>query len=121
MEPHRAFIEAWLSRRAGSATLAQQALSVVWSRALRGVSELTLLSLARAARDAAARAHPLLSDVRVEPGGFDTSALRDVPGREASAALGALLVELLALVELISGEILAPTLQAELMRLGRRS
>ena len=45
------------------------------------------------------------------------------PSRHLLAALGGLLVEILALVESISGAILAPALEAELLRVagGRRT
>jgi hypothetical protein len=55
--------------------------------------------------------------VRVTPRGFELGAGVDTP--DLLAALRALLIELLALVEDTSGAILAPALEAELLRVGR--
>lgn len=119
---HRAFVESWLSRRARGAELsglAQQALQAVWSRSRRALAALSLQALGRAARDAAARDLPLLADVAVGPEGFALGALLQAPPAELRAALGALLIELIGVVEAATGDILAPALQAELLRVGR--
>src|SRR5207244_1806613 len=94
-----------------------------WKRAQRSLSDLSLQALARCALETASLEHALLADVHVGPRGFDLGALTEAPRVELLAALGALLVELLALVEETSGAILAPALEAELLRVGgaRRS
>ena len=116
---NRAFVEGWLSRRARGADLRQlgeEALAAVWARSRRGLAGLCLEALGRAARDAAARELPVLSDVNVGPGGFS---LAGVAPDELRAALGGLLVEVLCVIEAATGDILAPALQAELLRVGR--
>jgi hypothetical protein len=117
----RAFVENWLRRRAGVRSahkLAQETLAALWKRAQRSVSELSLQALARCALESASLEHSLLADVTVGPRGFDLAALTDAPRADLLAALGALLVEVLALVEETSGAILAPALEAELLRVG---
>jgi hypothetical protein len=117
----RAFVESWLGRRAGARSaykLAEDALAALWTRAQRSVSELSLQALARAALEAASLEHTLLADVRVGPHGFEIGALADAPAADLFAALGALLAELLGLFEETSGAILAPALEAELLRVG---
>ena len=117
-----AFVENWLRRRAGARSaqkLAEDALAALWKRAQRSVSDLSLQALARCALETASLEHAMLADVRVGPRGFDLGALTDAPRAELLAALGALLVELLALVHETSGAILAPALEAELLRVGR--
>ena len=119
---HRAFVESWLARRVRGGdvrVLADEALGAVWSRARRGLAGLTLQALGRAARDAAARELPLLSDVTVGPEGFSLEGIPPAPPDELRAALGGLLIELLSVVESTTGDILAPALQAELLRIGR--
>jgi hypothetical protein len=114
----RQFVESWLVRRARVASvtpLASEALAAVWERAQRSLSELALFALARCALDAAAREFPLLADARVGPGGFE---LPDASAAALLPALGGLLSEFLSLVEEISGAILAPALEAELLRVG---
>jgi len=123
---HRAFVESWLKRRARTASapqLATEALAAVWARSQRSFSELALQALARCALDVATKDFPLLADVRVTPRGFELGAAADAPPDNLLAALGGLLVEILALVEEISGAILAPALEAELLRVagGRRT
>ena len=120
----KAFVESWLQRRARTASasaLAQEALEAVWGRAQRSLSELALQALARNALDAAAREFPLLADARVVPRGFELGAAAEAPPAELLAALGGLLSELLALVEDTSGAILAPALEAELLRVDGRT
>jgi hypothetical protein len=115
----RAFVESWLRRREGAASadlLASEALEAVWLRARRSLSEPALQALSRNALDAAARIRPLLADLRLTPRGFELGACAGAPRDELLAALGELLVELLSLVEDTSGAILAPALQAELLR-----
>jgi hypothetical protein len=89
----------------------------VWARARRSLSEAALQALARTSLDAAAKVFPVLADSRVGPSGFELGA-----SAQASAdllpALGGLLAELLSLVEDTSGAILAPALEAELLRVG---
>jgi hypothetical protein len=114
----RRFVESWLARRAatGSASLlASQALAAVWQRAQRALSEMSLSALARCALDAAAREFPLLADARIGPRGFELPAAQPA---DILAALAGLLIEFLALVEETSGAILAPALEAELLRVG---
>src|SRR5438132_946300 len=116
-----AFVENWLRRRAGVSSvprLAEEALAALWKRAQRSVSELSLQALARCALETASLEHALLADVHVGPRGFDLEALNDAPRAQLLSALAALLVELLALVEETSGAILAPALEAELLRVG---
>jgi len=118
---HREFVESWLRRRARTdspAALASEALAAVWERAQRSLSELSLQALARCALDAAARDFPLLADARVAPRGFELGAAAQAEARDLLAALGGLLLELLSLVEDTSGAILAPALEAELLRVG---
>ena len=117
----RAFVESWLRRRAQTASaaqLAQEALDAVWARAQRSLSDLALQALARNALDAAVKDHSLLADTRVTQHGFELGALAEAPAADLLAALGGLLVEWLALVEATSGAILAPALEAELLRVG---
>lgn len=117
----RVFVEGWLRRRARTASpalLAEEALDAVWIRAQRSLSEFALQALARNALELAAKEHPLLADARITPRGFDVRALADAAPEDLLGALGGLLVELLALVEDTSGAILAPALQAELLRVG---
>ena len=117
----RQFVESWLHRRArvaDPALLAQEALETLWQRAQRSLSELALQALARNALDLAAREFPLLSDARVSQRGFELGAAAEAPPPDLLAALGGLLVALLSLVEDTSGEILAPALEAELLRVG---
>ncbi len=119
---HQAFVESWLSRRARGADvrgLAKEALGAVWSRSRRGMASLCLQALGRAARDGAARELPLLSDVSVGPDGFSLDGIEQASPDELRAALCGLLVELLSVVECATGDILAPALQAELLRIGR--
>jgi hypothetical protein len=122
----KAFVESWLRRRARTASaalLAQEALAAVWRRAQRALSEIALQSLARAALDSSARAFPLLAHARVTSHGFELGRAADAPSEELLPALGGLLVELIALIEDTSGAILAPALEAELLRVegGRRA
>lgn len=120
----RSFVESWLGRRARTASapvLAQEALKAIWCRAQRSLSELALQALARNALDAATREFPLLADARVAPRGFELGAAAEAPPVELLAALGGLLVELLALIEDTSGAILAPALEAELLRVDGRT
>lgn len=120
----KSFVESWLRRRArtaSAAVLAREALEAVWSRAQRSLSELALQALARTALDAAARDFPLLADARVAPRGIELGAAAEAPPAEVLAALGGLLVELLALIEDTSGAILAPALEAELLRIDGRT
>jgi hypothetical protein len=122
----RAFVDGWLARRARTSSaplLAQEALAAVWGRARRSLSEPGLQVLSRNALDAAAKEFVLLADARIGPQGFELGALADAPAAELFAALGGLLVELLALVEDTSGAILAPALEAELLRVdgGKRT
>jgi hypothetical protein len=121
---HRAFVESWLRRRSGipADLLAAQALEVVWARARRSLSELSLQALGRCALEAAAREFPALAGARVSAAGFQLPVSSAAGGDEALAALGGLLVEFLALVEATSGGILAPALEAELLGVsgGRR-
>ena len=119
---HRAFVDSWLRRRAKapSAALAEEALGAVWKRAQRSLSELALSALARCALDAATRDFPLLADVRIGGRGFELGAAAEAPPEHLFDALGGLLVELLSLVGETSGEILAPALEAELLRVGAR-
>jgi hypothetical protein len=117
----RPFVESWLRRRAqaaSAAALAEEALAVVWARSQRSLSEVALHALARCALDSATRAHPLLADVRVGPRGFELGAAAAAPQEELFTALGGMLVEILTIVEETSGAILAPALQAELLRVG---
>ena len=119
---HREFVESWLQRRAGAssaAQLAREALAAVWERAQRALSELPLQALARCALDAAAKEFPVLADLSVGPRGFELGACAGAPAAELLAGLGGLLVEFLCLVEATSGAILAPALEAELLRVGR--
>jgi hypothetical protein len=114
----RQFVESWLKRRAGTGSasnLASQALAAVWQRARRSLSELALCVLGRCALDAAAKDFPLLADARVGPKGFELPAAAPA---DLLSALGGLLGEFLALVEETSGAILAPALEAELLRVG---
>src|SRR5712691_2921330 len=116
-----AFVENWLRRRAGvrsAQKLAEDALAALWKRAQRSVSDLALQALARCALETASLEQAMLADVRVGPRGFDLGALADAPRAELLAALGTLLVDLLALVHETSGAILAPALEAELLRVG---
>src|SRR5438874_1514428 len=80
-------------------------------------SMVALQALARTAQDAAVKDFPSLADARVGPRGFELGA-----STQASAdllpSLGGLLAELLAVVEDTSGGILAPALEAELLRVG---
>jgi hypothetical protein len=118
---HGGFVESWLKRRvpaASASALADEALAAVWSRAQWSMSELGLQALARGALDGALREHPLLADVRVTPRGFELGAAAVAPPDQLVAALGGLLVELLGLIEDTSGAILAPALEAELLRVG---
>ena len=120
-----AFVESWLRRRAATpdaALLAQEALDVLWSRARRSLTELTLQALARNALESATRDSPLLADVRVTQRGFELGAAAAAPPADVLAALGGLLVATLSLVEDTSGAILAPALEAELLHVasGRR-
>jgi hypothetical protein len=117
----RAFVESWLQRRARTSSaslLAEEALAAVWGRAQRSLAESGLQALARNALDAAAKEFPLLADARVAQHGFELGAAAEGPPAELLAALGGLLVELLSLVEDTSGAILAPALEAELLRVG---
>jgi len=117
-EGHREFVESWLRRRAGTASaplLAADALAAVWDRARRSLSELALVALARCALDAAARDFTVLADARLGPHGFE---LPEAPAAVLLPALGGLLIEFLSLVEETSGAILAPALEAELLRVG---
>jgi hypothetical protein len=121
-----AFVESWLRRRAATpdaALLAQEALDVLWTRARRSLTELSLQALARNALESATRESPLLADARVTHRGFELGAAAAAPPADLLAALGALLVAILALVEDTSGAILAPALEAELLRVasGRRT
>jgi hypothetical protein len=116
-----AFVENWMRRRAGvksAPRLAEDALAALWKRAQRSVSDLSLQALARCALEAASLEHAVLADVRVVPRGFDLGSVADAPRAELLAALAALLVELLALIHETSGAILAPALEAELLRVG---
>ena len=118
------FVESWLRRRArtaSAAALAREALEAIWGRAQRSLSELALQALARNALDAAAKEFPLLADARVTPRGYELGAAAEAPPVELLAALGGLLVELLALIEDTSGAILAPALEAELLRVDGRT
>jgi hypothetical protein len=120
---HRTFVESWLKRRAGAssaALLAEEALAAVWGRAQRSLSEVALQALARCALDAASREFPVLAGLRVGPRGFELAAAAGAPPEELLAGMGGLLVELLSLVEETSGDILAPALEAELLRVGAR-
>ena len=120
----RSFVESWLRRRertASAAALAHEALEAVWGRAQRSLSELALQSLARNALETATRQFPLLADASVSPRGFGLGAAAGAPPADLLAALGGLLVELLALVEDTSGAILAPALEAELLRVDGRT
>src|SRR3954470_24144491 len=115
----RAFVESWLARRARTASpplLAQEALEAVWARARRSLSDTALQALARTALDKAAADFPALADASVGPGGFELGAFARAQPAEVFSALGGLLAELLALVEDTSGAILAPALEAELLR-----
>lgn len=121
-----AFVDSWLRRRANTpdaALLAQEALDVLWSRARRSLTELSLQALARIALESAARDFPSLADVRVTHRGFELGAAAEAPPAEVRAALRGLLVEILALIEDTSGAILAPALEGELLRVtgGRRT
>ena len=119
---HRAFVESWLLRRARGADvrgLAEEALSAVWSRSRRGLAALSLQALGCAARDAAARELPLLSDVVVGPAGFSLAGVAQASPDELRKGLSGLLVEFLLAVESATGDILAPALHAELLRVGR--
>ena len=123
---HRAFVQSWLARRAGAASaplLAEEALAAVWGRARRSLSGLALQALAGCALEDAAEQFPLLADARVTPAGFELGSAAGAPPEELLAALGGLLVEILGLVEDTSGAILAPALEAELLRVagGRRT
>jgi hypothetical protein len=122
---HRAFVESWLRRRSSVAprALAGQAVQAVWGRARRSLSDLSLQALGRCALDAAAREFPALADARVGPRGFELDSVSQSNADEFLAALGGVLVEFLGLVEAISGGILAPALEAELLGVGgsRRS
>jgi hypothetical protein len=117
---HRAFVEGWLRRRSSVApqVLAAQAVQAVWGRARRSLSDLSLQALGRCALDAAARDFPALADARVGPRGFELESVSPSNADEFLAALGAVLVEFLGLVEAISGGILAPALEAELLGVG---
>jgi hypothetical protein len=120
---HRAFVESWLKRRAGTGSaplLFSEALAAVWGRAQRSLSEVALQALARCALDAAVREFPVLADLRVGPRGFELPSAAAAPAEELLAGLGGLLIELLCLVEETSGKILAPALEAELLRVGVR-
>ena len=121
-----AFVESWLRRRAATpdvALLAQDTLDLLWARARRSLTELSLQALARTALENAVKEFPLLADTRVTQRGFELGASAEAPRADLLAALGDLLVELLALVEDTSGDILAPALEAELLRVasGRRT
>lgn len=120
----RVFVESWLRRRertASAAALAEEALEAVWGRAQRSLSELALQALARNALAAAARPFPLLAGARVTPRGFELGQAAEAAPGELLAALGGLLIELLALIEDTSGAILAPALEAELLRVDGRT
>ena len=120
----QAFVESWLLRRARTASapaLAQEALRAVWGRAQRSLSELALQALARNALEASTRDFPLLREARVVPHGFELGAAAAAPPGELLPALGGLLVQLLALIEDTSGAILAPALEAELLRVDGRT
>ena len=113
----REFVESWLIRRArtgAAAGLATDALAAVWERAQRSLSDLGLVAMGRCALDAAAREYPLLADARVTSRGFELPPALPLP------AAGGLLIEFLSLIEETSGEILAPALEAELLRVGGR-
>jgi hypothetical protein len=121
-----AFVESWLRRRAATpdvALLAQDTLDVLWARARRSLTELSLQALGRNALENAVKEFPLLADARVTQRGFELGAAAGTPHADLLAALGGLLVEFLALVEDTSGDILAPALEAELLRVagGRRT
>jgi hypothetical protein len=121
-----AFVESWLRRRAATpdvALLAQDTLDVLWARARRSLTELSLQALARNALENAVKEFPLLADTRVSQRGFELGVSAEAPRADLLAALGGLLVEFLALVEDTSGDILAPALEAELLRVasGRRT
>ena len=117
----RAFVDSWLRRRSGARfpqRLAEEALAAVWKRARRSMSELSLQALFRGALENASLEHALLADVRVGAQGFELGAFAEAPRAELLAALGSLLAEVLSLVEETSGGILAPALEAELLRVG---
>jgi hypothetical protein len=117
----RAFVESWLRRRsrvASAPLLAREALEAVWGRARRSLSEFALQALARTALDAATKEFPLLAHLTIAQGGFELGEAAKVPAADLLAALGGLLAELLAIVEDTSGAILAPALEAELLRVG---
>ncbi|HEY6907953.1 MAG TPA: hypothetical protein VI356_01180 [Myxococcales bacterium] len=117
---HRAFVESWLRRRSSVApqVLAGEALQAVWGRARRSLSDLSLQALGRCALDAATREFPVLADARVGPRGFELNSVSQSNPDEFLAALGGVLVEFLGLVEALSGGILAPALEAELLGVG---
>ena len=119
----RAFVDSWLARRSRTASaplLAQEALEAVWARARRSLSESALQALSRTALDKAAGEFPVLAGASVGARGFELGAFAQAESAELLPALGGLLAELLTLVEDTSGAILAPALEAELLRVGSR-
>lgn len=122
-DSHGAHVDAWLAKRAaglaaaGRRRLFEQALTALWRRAGRTLGEVTLGAILDRVLYTAVERYPLLATLELDG---DHIQWGGVPPSEAPAVAAELeagrfvLVELLTVLGILTGEILTPALHAEL-------
>lgn len=122
-------VAAWLTRNAADIPpeellkLVDRALQGVWQRSVVILSDVTLAAICERVLHNSQRQFPLLASVTLGPEGIQLNGIADRIGTlktgELKEAVQFLLVELIALIDRITAEILTPTLYAELATVER--
>jgi hypothetical protein len=123
---HSEVVGAWLDGWAGRLSqpelvdVFERALAALWRRAHLSLGEITLMAIVDRVLHEGAEAYPHLVSLKVEARGADFGALREAAPRVAVALLEEslvfLVVELLRVFGVLTGEILTPGLHAELRK-----
>jgi hypothetical protein len=122
---HGSAIDAWAARRLTGAAPPRQvaafeeAFAALWRRARRTLGEVTLAAIVERALHASSLHHPALARVRLDGDRLRCEALLASGEATLAPALRRALDELLTLLGLLTGEILTPSLHAELARATR--
>ncbi|QSQ23524.1 hypothetical protein JY651_00625 [Pyxidicoccus parkwayensis] len=98
----------------------ERVLATLWCRAHLSLGDITLMAIVDRVLHEGVRVYPHLAPLKVEASGTDFGALREAAPRVAVALLEEslvfLVVELLRVLGVLTGEILTPGLHAELRK-----
>jgi hypothetical protein len=125
MNDHSGCVRAWLEhqrspRPAGLVRAFDRALVRLWARAHRTLSDVTLMAILERVHSVATERYPILAALELGPGGPSCAKLHE-PERLAAddheqleEAIRFFLIELLTVLGNLTGDILTPSLHAEL-------